>query len=90
MKNFLNDDLSSNPFADWLMNPKRKNEMRKRLDTAENSLREKIAKIAYKKGLMEIELQEKLTEQGLDAESIEAICSIYDRMLADQMEKEVV
>lgn len=103
--------LDDNEFAEWCMNPERKNEsaglmlakhfvkdngkesvaeMRKLLDFAENALREKIAKIAFKKGLMEIDLQEKLTDQGIDAENIEAICAIYDRMLADQMEKEVV
>lgn len=105
------EKFDGNEFADWLMNPERKNEsaalmlakhfvkdtgkesvadMRERLDFAENALREKIAKIAHKKGLMEIELQEKLTDQGIDAENIEAICAIYDRMLADQMEREVM
>ena len=105
------DFFSDNPFADWCMNPERKNEsaalmlakdfvkdsgkqsvaeMRKRLDFSENALREKIAKIAHKKGLTEIELQEKLTDQGIDAENIEAILAIYDRMLADQMEREVM
>ena len=111
MKKFPNDEFSSNPFADWCMNPERKNEsaalmlakhfvkdtgkesvadLRERLDFAENALREKIAKIAHKKGLTEIELQEKLTEQGLDEENIEAILAIYDRMRADQMETEVM
>ena len=90
----------ANPFADWLMNPERKNEsagamlarayvkdtgkesvsdMRERLDFAETALREKIAKIAHKKGLTENELQDKLTEQGIDAENIDAILSIYGR-----------
>lgn len=54
--------------------------MRDRLNFAENALREKIAKIAHKKGLTEIELQEKLTEHGIDAENIEAIMEIYYRM----------
>lgn len=105
------EEFSGNPFADWCMNPERKNEsaavmlakhfvedngkesvieMYERLNFAENALREKIAKIAHKKGLTEIELQEKLTERGIDAENIEAILMIYDRMLADQMEGEVV